>query len=123
MLQPWLKVNGGVVMKRPPGTSTSLISRPAEGSSGPMAPDGTNTDDPIEASPTLSTEGLDESTNGPAEDRTPNPLIKSQLLYQLSYRPTLRLGERANLDDSSPAVTHSAARNDTKKGGRARRAD
>ena len=29
--------------------------------------------------------------NGPAEDRTPNPLIKSQLLYQLSYRPTPRL--------------------------------
>ncbi len=24
---------------------------------------------------------------GPREDRTPNPLIKSQLLCQLSYRP------------------------------------
>ena len=27
-------------------------------------------------------------SNGPAEARTPDPLIKSQLLYQLSYRPT-----------------------------------
>ena len=26
--------------------------------------------------------------DGPAEARTPDPLIKSQLLYQLSYRPT-----------------------------------
>src|SRR4029077_6391305 len=44
--------------------------------------------------------------NGPAEDRTPNPLIKSQLLYQLSYRP-IPVGwrERANLDDSPRAVT------------------
>ena len=32
---------------------------------------------------------------GPREDRTPNPLIKSQLLCQLSYRPALFLPNRA----------------------------
>jgi hypothetical protein len=34
-----------------------------------------------------------ELQNGPGRDRTANPLIKSQLLYQLSYRPTLSVGE------------------------------
>src|SRR4029078_13093686 len=37
--------------------------------------------------------------NGPTEDRTPNPLIKSQLLYQLSYRPLLRFAGPRTLDD------------------------
>ncbi len=32
---------------------------------------------------------------GPREDRTPNPLIKSQLLCQLSYRPAMFLPDPA----------------------------
>ena len=36
----------------------------------------------------------------PAEDRTPDPLIKSQLLYQLSYRVRLILSHKSkkNID-------------------------
>jgi hypothetical protein len=36
---------------------------------------------------------------GPGRDRTPDQLIKSQLLYQLSYRPLCYLPESENLDD------------------------
>ena len=35
------------------------------------------------------------SGGGPREDRTPNPLIKSQLLCQLSYRPAMFLPNRS----------------------------
>ena len=42
---------------------------------------------------------------GPREDRTPNPLIKSQLLCQLSYRPALFLSNLAQkLNYSVPSV-------------------
>src|SRR5689334_4616406 len=52
-----------------------------------------------------------EAVDGPAENRTPNPLIKSQLLYQLSYRPTRpeAARERRRLDDSAAAVTSNGA--------------
>ena len=36
-----------------------------------------------------------EKIGGCAQDRTVDPLIKSQLLYQLSYTPTAGNGEAA----------------------------
>ncbi len=41
---------------------------------------------------------------GPLETRTPDPLIKSQLLYQLRYRPTVEARLRSRMFGVSEGI-------------------
>jgi integrase len=61
-----------------------LDDRSERGASPPMAPNGTNAPNTTTSQSPLTVDAIEEFLSGPRENRTPNPLIKSQLLCQLS---------------------------------------